>query len=202
MQLLWPDEPGRCVPLKITAPSSEASGSLGGPPPRGVMPATAGLRYFATVPVATSPELRLSLFVADFKRLLACRGRITPPGLLDVQVHEPRPREASSPVASPLNPCGLLALEPREDREVDEEGRSSRFLGHKLGGAPCLIRETATLLRELEALSGEGYTHVLQFVFPAPDEPVEGTWPFGDGVLHVFGRLNTPALDWRWLWDR
>lgn len=201
MRPLWPDSPNRCLPLRVVASAPPGGGLLGGEPPSGVMPARSGLRFFLTVPFCSEPALHLSIFVADLGVLLAYQDTICLPGAVEVITHPPRPRGAGSPHRSELAALSLSVGDEIEDLERDENGTVFPYLGHKLGGRAFLIRQGA-LAEAIVASAREGFRHVLQMVFPGPpDVPVSGTWPFGDGVFHLFARPPCSLEQWRWCWQ-
>jgi hypothetical protein len=41
----------------------------------------------------------------------------------------------------------------------------------------------------------------LQFDFPGYGEEVEGSWPWGDGIFHVFFRGQLYAAEWASFWE-
>jgi hypothetical protein len=88
----------------------------------------------------------------------------------------------------------------REDEFVDDEGRRTPLGGHKLGGRPFLEQPRASRVEDLDRLGRDGFALVAQFGFPGPAEPVSGDWPFGTGILYLFGRAPRRREDWRRLW--
>jgi hypothetical protein len=192
---------GRCHPIRIVADHEGIDGHLGGAPPQGIAP-PGGLTYFLTVSFATDPDRQISIFVADYERLAPARGRINDLGLVKVIEHGPADRSNATINPSPLSPCGLVVLPDEEDWIDDEEGGRVVRSGHKLGGRPHLLRETAPLLEGVKQLTAQAFAQVLQVDFPGGDDaPVSGSWPFGDGIFGLFGRPPYAATDWRWWWD-
>src|SRR5262245_55963351 len=105
MQLRWPDDPRRCIPLKIVEPEPDAEGLIGGTPPVLARLATAGLRFFVSVPFAVNPTELISVFVADLGQLQS--GRLHPLGAVDIVRHGPSSRGQASELDSVLSPRSL-----------------------------------------------------------------------------------------------
>ena len=177
---------------------------LGGHAPEGILPASQSepLRYFATVPIASDPPLFASIFVADLESLMRARGQVNETGLVSIVVHARKQRGASSPLNSPLSEHSLLLAEPASDQVEDDDGLLTARSGHKIGGAPHLVRRKTALLAALESLRQDRYVLVAQFDFPhGEDVVVSGDWPFADGMFALFGREPFQEPDWRWCWD-
>src|SRR5262249_11392441 len=133
MRLVSPSSPLSCVPLRIVDADGSRGAYLGGRPPARVSPASATppMRYFATVPIASDPDLFVSISTADLEALMPLRGRVNEPIGVDLVVHSFAPRETSpSPFDSQLSAHSLKLLPPSNDRVADEEGETVRS-GHK-----------------------------------------------------------------------
>lgn len=204
MRVLCPSSELRCVPMRIVDSESGGAGLLGGAPPKAVKPDGAdSLRYFASVPFTEDPTQQLSIFVADYGRLVNVRGTLNELGLLDIVVHPPtlRNHEATD-LKSGLSSHGIQVLLEVDDWIRDEDGTLVVRSGHKLGGRPHLVRETELLSAAIEKIGAEGFVHIAQFDFPeSEDATVSGNWPFGDGIFSLFGRTPFERHDWRWCWD-
>jgi len=198
MQLRLPADPRRCVPLKIVEPEPDLEGLIGGAPPAVARPATSGLRFFVTVPFADDPAELISVFVADLALLR--REQLQPLGAVDVVRHGPSARGPASELDSVLSPMALRLGGEIEDEEITEKELLPRG-GHKLGGRPFLFPRMGPLAAEIERLTADGYRHVLQIAFPDRDEPIRGSWPFGDGEVHLFGKPPFERDLWRWCWQ-
>jgi hypothetical protein len=205
MPLVSPSNPLSCVPLRVVDKPGLTGSYLGGRPPAGVSPPASPtpLRYFATVPIATEPDLFASIFVADLETIMPVRARANDADHLKVVVHPLATRAtASSLQDSPLSEHALELLPVSDDWIEDEEGARVVRPGHKLGGRPHLVRERATLVATLNSLRETGYFVVAQFDFPTDeDSVVSGDWPFADGVFVLLGREPFGHADWRWYWD-
>lgn len=198
MQLRFPADPRRCVPLKIAEPEPDSEALIGGAPPAAARPATAGLRFFVTVPFAQDPAECISVFVAGLDQLQS--GKIHLLGPVDVVRHAPSARGPASELDSVLTPMALRL----GGEASDDEPNGAELLprgGHKLGGRPFLFPRTGPLATEIERLAADGYRHVLQISFPDRDEPIRGSWPFGDGELHLFAKPPFDRDLWRWCWQ-
>lgn len=198
MQLRFPADPRRCIPIKIVPPTDVPQGIIGGNPPVSARPTLAGLRFFVSVPFAVDPAENISVFVADLERLES--GKLHALGAVEVIRHPPAPRGGASELSSPLSPMSLSLRDESEDDEQVDRDLLPRG-GHKLGGRPFLFPRVGRLAAEIERLNADGYLHVLQMAFPDRDEPIRGSWPFGDGELHVFGRPPFSRELWRWCWQ-
>lgn len=198
MQLRFPADPRRCIPLKIVEEEAGAEGLIGGSPPALVRPASAGLRFFVSVPFAVNPAELISVFVPDMEQLQS--EKLLGLGAVDVVRHGPSARGPASELDSALSPRSLRLGSESEDDE-SEDGELVPRGGHKLGGRPFLFPRAGALASEIERLTADGYRHVLQMSFPDRDEPIRGSWPFGDGELHLFGKAPYWRDLWRWCWQ-
>lgn len=204
MRLLWPTDPLRCIPFHIATPEeSGGQGMIGGTPPQGVVPRHDGLRYFLTVPLFEAPKTMASVFVAPFSTLLDLSGQLHPLGAVDVVLHPPAERGVNEALRSGLSPQ-VLMLEPEEsDDYVDEEGTVWRRGDHKIGGRPSLAYQPQQLENDIEQLVAAGFSHVLQVAFPSGYEgPIEGNWPLGERLLHLFAKSPYSPDLWRWCRER
>lgn len=205
MEIPFPGNSERCIPIQIIENSESGTGFLGGTPPVGISPLTkfTELAYFATLPLFNQTELWVSIFVAGLEQLMSVRGRVNPPGGIEVCVHGALPRN-SSPTSwdSPLSAGRLRVLPETDDWIVDDDGSRCIRPGHKLGGRPHLIRTSARLMEDLQQLARRGFIHVAQIDFPGDDDAtVSGDWPFADGIFSLFAREPYGADDWAWCWD-
>lgn len=204
MRLLSPSDPTRCVPFLISSGEGTEGTMLGGRPPEGIAPIPRGesQRYFATVPIAVDPPLFASIFVADLEPLMGVRGQINGAGLVGIVVHPRKQRGPTSAFNSLLSEHSLLLADPADDQTADDDGVPTTRPGHKIGGAPHLVRRKAVLSAALESLRRDRYLLVAQFDFPhGADAVVSGDWPFADGMFALFGREPFHEGDWRWYWD-
>jgi hypothetical protein len=155
------------------------------------------LRYFATVPIATEPDLFASIFVADLETIMPVRARANEADHLKLVVHPLATRAMASSVHDSLLSEHALELLPVSDDWIeDEEGARVVRPDHKLGGRPHLVRERATLVATLNGLRETGYFVVAQFDFPTgEDSVVSGDWPFADGLAETV-HWYTQHEDW------
>ena len=204
MRLLSPSDRSRCVPFAISDGEGSEGAMLGGNPPEGIAPDSHpdSLRYFATVRVAIDPPLFASIFVADLEPLMQVRGQVNGPGLVSIVVHPRKRRGSPTPLRSLLSEHSLLLAEPADDEINEDDGAPTTRTGHKIGGAPHLLRPNAALLDAIETLRQDRYALVAQFDFPhGADAVVAGDWPFADGMFALFGREPFQETDWRWWWN-
>lgn len=204
MRLVSPSDPTRCVPFLISTGEGTEGAMLGGRAPDGISPTPGreSLRYFATVPITTSPSVFASIFVADLEALMEVRGGVSRPDLVRVVVHPSMERGPSSRFDSLLSEHSLLLAGPADDLTPDDDGVAAVRPGHKIGGTPHLVRRKAPLLDAIERLRRDRYVLVAQFDFPhGVDAVVSGDWPFADGMFALFGREPFQEREWRWCWD-
>ncbi len=193
------------IPLRIEGKDAPAGARFGGRAPEGCSPPSLGARgrYLATVPLATDPELEISVFTGfSFEEMLEAAGDIArATELIDAVAHPPSPRRADLAFASELPGHALLLGAQQEDVELDQGRRIVRST-HKLGGRPYFMHGDTVLDQAVEALFDAGFRQVLQLDFPgADDAAVEGDWPFADGVFHLLGREPFGPTDWRAFWE-
>lgn len=193
------------IPLRIDASDVLAGARLGGRAPDGCSPRRLGegARYLATVPLSSDPELEVTVFTSfSFEEMLDAASSIArATQLTDAVAHSPSRRRDDSAFLSELPGYGLVLGEPQKDIELDQ-GRAVVRSTHKLGGRPYFMHGDPSLEQEVEALLDAGFRQVLQLEFPgASDAPVEGDWPFADGVFHVLGREPFGPEDWRAFWE-
>lgn len=192
-----------CYPLQIVDQQAGVDGLIGGNPPVNVYPPSMNknLRYFLTAPFSTNPKTQISVFVADFEKLLGKRGELNRSGLVEVVLHEPSERAPISEFASPLTPHGLLLLEKHIDW-IDDQGNRVTIAGHKIGGTPHLIRKSPKVMNTMKFIEENNLDLVLQIDFPGPkDALIAGNWPFGDGLFYLFNKPPYGDGDWVWFWD-
>jgi hypothetical protein len=122
-------------------------------------------------------------------------------GAVEIVSHSARERAQRSNFGSVLSSHCLSILPPAADWVI-EEGEHVIRGGHKLGGRPYFARQTRALADAVAKLQGEGFSHVVQFDVPdLKDGIVSADWPFGDGIVSVFGRNPPDYSEWRWCWD-
>jgi len=208
MQLLFPNDPLVSVPFNVGQGPNEAGPRLGGRPPANVLPRTSNefICYFLTIPLSVEPSQEVSVFTSsNFDRLLKACGNLNEEGLVQVVVHSSSRRGKSLELSSSLSEHPLLLLEPREDWLMSDEGERIVASFHKLGGRPYFIQGKLGLEAAVRRLMAAGFAQVLQMGFPAvrgDTGEVEGDWPFGDGMFHLFGMAPFGPGDWRWFWER
>lgn len=204
MSLVFSENLNECVPFRIDIDDFDSGPRLGGRPPDGIRPRDdTEAQYFATLSLSSDPAEELSLFFSMKGDLVAASSGKIHSSLIDVIVHSPRRRAISASGSSPLPEHALVLMPKRDDTFVDDEGIATIESHHKLGGRPFLLHNEVELERDITALADAGYRQVLQFDFPAGGEDaiVDGPWPFGDGIFHLFGRCSAGTWDWRWFWE-
>lgn len=205
MEVLWPSNRERCLPLRLVDEKNSDDGYLGGLPPVGISPTYAEkrLHYFATLPFAKNPPFYISIFVVDLESLMLVRGVVNSLGYVDIQVHERANRSIShSAYDSTISPCSISVLPESNDWMMDDDGSQLVLPGHKIGGRPCLIRKNSDLLFSLDSLKDKEFFQVCQIDFPGTEDfAVSGNWPFADGIFSLFARPPFGEEDWAWYWD-
>lgn len=204
MPLVFSEDVNQCLPFTIGAADDGTGPRIGGRPPDRISPrAMAEARYFATLPLSTGPSMELSLFFPMEGEVVAARSGVIHESFIAVIVHETSRRSFSDTSRSALPEHSLVLLPQKEDSFIDEEGVPVIESHHKLGGRPFLIHNEAALDEGVRSLSAAGFSHIVQFDFPAggEDAVLDGPWPFVDGMFHLFGRARDDAWEWRWFWE-
>jgi hypothetical protein len=194
-----------CRPLTIVSGSSEEGSRIGGAPPKGVLPAVVGdlTRYFATIPLGGVEDAELSLFVTisddygdpAFLASNMCVMHSSESTLVQFVVHPSARRANRSRLRSGWK-SGALRLEaerPDSPRKI--------WTHHKVGGFPFFYQERPDVIESANRLMADGYLQLLQMASPGYlDLFVEGEWPFGNTMFHVFAKESTRGLDFRYIW--
>lgn len=211
MPPLFPRDPERCRPLRLSELRDVTGPRVGGAPSapayEGVRDrASAPIHYFATVPVTSDPVLLVSIFVPKTSEpLYALRGEIREVGgAIEVVTHLPAPPlKGGDLLASDLSMYGIEIRSEENDLVPDGEGGVVRRSDHKIGGRPYLLHDRMRLFERAKEAEEDGFGVVVQFDIPGyEDVPVDGRWPFGDGVFSLLGKEPfTGSACWRWYWD-
>jgi len=193
------------IPFRIDREDALTGARIGGRAPEGCSPPSLGSagRFLVTVPLAIDPDLEASVFVGfTFQEMLRAAGDIDGGSrFVDVVVHQPSRRRDDSAYSSKLPGHALVLGMRQPDTEADPDGPVARS-SHKLGGTPFIMRGGPTLDQAIQDLIEGGFRQVLQLDFPGADDfPVQGSWPFADGVFHLLGRQPFSAADWRAFWE-
>lgn len=200
MRLVAPTEPSRSRPLRILDGASEEGPRLGGRAPEGVFerlrdPAV----YVMTLPLATDPELELSIF-RQGELWDAMNAGVFSDDRVVAIVHAPSRRRADGRYRSALSEHRIVLGDEVDDIHFDEAADEPRPRSdHKLGGHPYCIQEPE--LDEGEALLRRGLVQLVQLDFPSSqDGDVSGSWPFADGMFNLFGA--PPFEEWFWAFQK
>jgi len=105
----------------------------------------------------------------------------------------------ASDLSSSLSSRALL-LDPEEP---DYEGwlDSNIYQGTKMGGYPLYWQNKQSMVGQGKALLDQGFVHLFQFAFPDDrDSLIEGSWPYGRHVAHVFVDDPKNPTDIRYGW--
>ena len=199
MRLLCPSDPRRCLPLLIGDGDSEQGARLGGRPPLNVRPLNKKCVYFISVPMDVAGTTYLSVFVnTSVKRFSEMNAKVLPSGTgVELIEHPAAPRVTQAEAVSEWSEHPLVPLDEIDDDVPLETGRVQPLSSHKVGGRPYFVQAFKKLRQSVEALEQQGYRQLLQLDFPGKrDAEVGGTWPFGDGVFHVFVKANGGPFYW------
>jgi hypothetical protein len=191
----------------------EARCVLRGPAPVGVAPSyvDANTRFFMTlglvegldVSVYTSfdyaePPSELSPYQFAW-RLLSEKQ----PLIQFVTHSSGTPRDAGSPLSNEGPALGFVFGARGEDPECENSNALSRehvYEDHKVGGLPFFAHLEGDFGKAFDLLS-QGYEHLMQLGFPgAEDSLLDGTWPFGGYVFHVFAKRSAGDFQFRCIW--
>lgn len=205
MQLLCAEDELVCLPITVGEGDSQSGARLGGLRPEGIQPKRGSGRYFATLPFTQDRNTEISLFIAfDFAAMGNASRRIltNADGLLEVLVHEARPRAHDSDAASELSGHPLLIYGTAPDWFVSG-GKKVIESGHKIGGRPYIEQPGPSLPAELEKLTSSGFRQFFQIGFPSGhhDATVAGDWPFADGIFHLLVKDRAGTPEFCWFWD-
>lgn len=185
-----------CVPFAFIESDQIRGPRFGGAPPAGVFPASESGRYLLSIPLLGKVGMEVSVFLnCDFDFILDQRGTILSDSSVEVRLHPESPRDVT-------RPADFLAFGLKLKPPVVEQDEISDH--HKLGGVPYLIHPyEEDLESKVEELLAEGFVQILQLNFPAgaDDCAVGMSWPFGDGLFHVFGKPPFDDLSWKWFWE-
>ena len=189
-----------CKPIKIAPYDSRSGARIGGNPPHGVMPQrySTDTRYFLTLPLEHGFELSIFLtFDADYS-MWRNTGVLhdEEDSVVECIVHGPAERSDLSRGASELSSHALVV---GEETPEPQDAESARF-GHKFGGFP-LYHWTRRVDSRIENLGSAGFIHLLQFNFPSSeDAAIEGSWPFGEAIFHLFAREVANVCEFKYIW--
>jgi hypothetical protein len=194
-----------CEPVRILPKDSLAGARFGGSAPRGVVPLSLGRRaqYLLTVPWNGA---ELSVFTAfvyapDDPDCIWGLGKMAfeqGNPFVEAVLHAPAPRSGVKRRSSQFRGHALLVEPQRSDFDRELEGH---WPDSKLGGLPVFYDAGADLQEVARNVIKAGFTHALQLSTPTDrDALVEGSWPFGDWVFHIFIREGSPKLEFRFIW--
>jgi hypothetical protein len=198
MILVAPADPSRSRTFRIVDGESERGARLGGRAPDGVGDSV--LRedavYVMTVPLSSTPELELSIFVQGEIWAAMNQGLFS-----DVRVvalpHVPSHRRSDGRFRSQLSEHRIVLGDEISDAdpESDDADGPKPWSHHKIGGRPYCIQEPE--LEGAEALSQRGFVQLIQLDFPgSADGAVSGSWPFADGMFNLFGKPPFDEFFW------
>lgn len=217
MKLICPSDIGRCIPFHVKDGPSETGPRLGGRAPENVLPLrlTDHTQYFATLPLCAEPSLEASIFFLGPDIFDADTSTLQPANpFLEIVTHSPSTRRNDKRFASKISEHAIITKSERDDADGDcvDPSWKHPFLAsevisnHKFGGRAFIFqwgRWTDSKFSELELLHTQGFVQVIQIAMPVGrrDGKVKGTWPFGDGHFHLYGRPPFSTMDWRWFWE-
>jgi len=187
-----------CRPIVIAAEDSNTGNRLGGHAPAEYHPAIRNPKavYFATL-IFDEAGRELSIFLAERSKydvLKHCRHLMAADaGPVTLLLHSHSCRSARTENASNLSGHRLIV----ED-EIKDLGDEPGAADHQIGGKPYYHHDYGKIMEETQRAIAAGYIHMLQLSFPGyRDAMVEGDWPFGEYVFHIFGK---PGREWKFLY--
>lgn len=168
---------------------------LGGAPPRGVAPQRKENKYLLTVPILGTDE-EVSAFLPDFDILNETSGVLDFGDIVEV-IRHPRSVRAAPGTAhdSELTGHAMPLLNEFEDNSAEPSSRS------KLGGYPYFYREYEKVGAAVERFMSVGGIQILQLDVPGPGVSPKGSWPLGNGLLHILGRPPFSSQDICSFWE-
>jgi hypothetical protein len=156
------------------------------------------------VPFLLEPERHLSLFVSfEGEEMIKLSGSARATDLIQAVVHAPSPPDSGSRHASTLLPRGFEALLETDDDLLADDGERVIRPGYKLGGRPHCVHDPLEYVDGGREVLSQGFVQAAQFDWFGLDEDadIEGDYPFGTGIFHVFVRNPSGQPEWRWLWE-
>jgi hypothetical protein len=194
-----------CQPFAIDTKDAREGARFGGLAPEGVSPPMRNnkVEYLLTVPRG-SAELSLFISLIYESRNPRCVWRSVKTVLDEQQghvqaiLHTPAKRSLSSRFKSSFEGHALRIDQPEADVDPEVGGP---WASHKLGGVPVFYDSGSDLDDLAAAVMHSGYAHIIQLAPPSSrDAPVKGSWPFGESVLHVFGKTDGHDSSFRFIW--
>jgi hypothetical protein len=187
-----------CRPIVIAVEDSKTGDRLGGHAPAETHPAIRDPKavYFATL-IFDEAGRELSIFLVErskYDLLKNCSQLMAADaGPVKLLLHSRSCRSTRNENASNLSGHRLIV----ED-EIQDLGDESGAADHKIGGKPYYHHAYGKIIQETQQAMAAGYLHLLQFSFPGyRDADVQGDWPFGEYVFHIFGK---PGREWQFLY--
>jgi hypothetical protein len=203
-QRCYDAEDTSCFPFVIGQGESETGARIGGRPPAGIAPSRTRpeCQYFATFPLIGSTSREISIFInSSIDPLFEMTDCLNDSDEISIIGHRTSERASNNLFRSDLSEHPVLISQAINDIVLDE-GQRIPHSHNKLGGLPFILNFENELLDQIHLLTAKGYCQVVQVAFPGEgDALVEGDWPFGDGLFHVFGHPPFIANDWYWLWQ-
>ena len=200
MHLLAPEDRRYHLRFRIGDGPSERGARVGGWPPADLdsRPLCEGMTYFLTFPLADTPELYASIFLAEFGDLMkALNDGFKTDSRVAIIPHTDISRGDSSQFASTLSSHPIVIGEQYSDLCRNDLGEVLPWSDHKFGGEPYCIQEPE--LPGARALFEQGFIQVLQLDFPnAADGNIDGDWPVGDGIFNVFWKPPFEGVPYYW----
>jgi hypothetical protein len=199
------DQVSTCQPLRILRSDASSGPRLGGSAPQGISPGALDGRaeYLLTVPWMGR---ELSVFTAfvyspeepDCIWRLGKRVFQENNPYVEALLHEPTSRSRMKAYFSQFRGHSLEVERTRRDFDRDTGGP---WPHSKLGGTPVFFDAGEDLEELARGLINEGFAHAVQLSMPTDkDAVVEGAWPFGDWIFHVFVRHSPSRDQFRFMW--
>jgi hypothetical protein len=205
--LLIPPNPDRCVPFTTIGEGDSSKGSrLGGRAPKGIAPRTIGpkTKYLATFCIGDKPTRELSIFLNfDVAGFVENYGEmLTKTDLVHAIVHSESVRGETNELTSHLSEHPIEYEAESDDWVEGWEGELEPDSESKLGGRPHLQYPLRGLRDEVERLERQGLFQLVQIAFPnTKGGSVSGSWPFGTGWFHLFGKEPFDDDVWHYFWE-
>src|ERR1700742_2147652 len=136
MQLLYPNDPLYCLPIRFGEGASETGARFGGRAPEGITPTSRSedIRYFATLVLNDAPVIEVSIFVSfDLNQMMKRCGVLTGDDQVNVIIHGASRRASNNVYASELSEHPLVYMNEKDDWMDDGCGDIVIESGHKLG---------------------------------------------------------------------
>ena len=196
------------IRLHISQEDAQEGFRIGGLPPKNIKPKVLinNTKFLLTMPINDKCEISVfHSFDFDGSNNPFSLSRTiydhTKNSVLQFVPHQPQKRAQSSDLLSELTSHKIEISDTLySEKEFDGE---FCYPYHKIGGIPFFrFPLSESLIDTCDELMDAGYFHLLQLAFPMgpEDGDIEGNWPFGENVFHVFISNRDTDFKFKYIW--